>query len=330
MIRSLFFSQNGKIILDLSRDRWVSAISDPEGLLWVDFEGNRPEEDEPILRDIFHFHPLAIDDALQESHVPKVDDWQDYLYIVVHSVLFNTNDGPHLETQELDIFLGKNYVVTHHDQKIQAIERVWTSIQRDERHLRSGADHLLYRLVDEVVASYMPVVEALDDAIDQAEEEVFNGPDSKTLARIFSLKRAVVTLRRTISPERETLNKLARDDYPVIDPHDRIYFRDVYDHLVRLVDITEGIRDLVGGVLDTYLSAINNRMNDIMKTLTIITTLFMPISFIAGFFGMNFFGVPELDPYHAWTRPVIFIGSLFLMALVPILMFTWMKSRKWM
>jgi magnesium transporter len=330
MIRSLFFSQNGNITLDLSQERWAAAIAESAGLLWVDFEGNRPEEDESLLRDIFHFHPLAIDDALQESHVPKVDDWQDYLYIVLHSVLFSTNHEPHLEMQELDIFLGENYVVTHHDQKIQAIERVWASIQRDERHLRSGADHLLYRLVDEVVASYMPVVEALDDAIDQVEEEVFSGPNSATLARIFALKRAVVTLRRTISPERETLNKLARDDYPVIDPHDRVYFRDVYDHLVRLVDITEGIRDLIGGVLDTYLSAVNNRMNDIMKTLTIITTLFMPITYIAGFFGMNFFGVPELDPYHAWMRPAMFTGSLILMILVPILMFLYMKSRKWM
>ncbi len=205
MIRSLFFAQNGKLTLDLGQDRWQAALSDLEGLLWVDFEGNHPEEDEPLLRDVFHFHPLAIDDALQKSHVPKVDDWQDYLYIVLHSVVFDSQDGPHLETQEVDIFLGKNYVVTHHDQKIQAIDRVWNSIQRDERHLRSGADHLLYRLVDEVVASYMPVVEALDDAIDQAEEDVFNGANSSTLARIFSLKRAVVTLRRTISPERETL-----------------------------------------------------------------------------------------------------------------------------
>jgi magnesium transporter len=330
MIRSLFFSRNGKFTLDMSKEDWSTALSDPDGLLWVDFEETLPDQDEPILRDIFHFHPLAIDDALQESHVPKVDDWEDYLYIVLHSVSFDSADQPHLDTQELDIFLGKNYVVTHHDQKIQAIEKVWASSQRDDRHLRNGADHLLYRLVDEVVASYMPVVEAMDDAIDQAEDEVFNGPNSATLAQIFALKRAVVTLRRTISPERETLNKLARDDYPVIDPHDRIYFRDVYDHLVRLVDITEGIRDLIGGVLDTYLSAINNRMNDIMKTLTIITTLFMPISFIAGFFGMNFFGVPALDPYHAWTRPVMFTGSLCLMILVPVLMFMWMRSKKWM
>jgi magnesium transporter len=328
MIRSLFFAKNGKLVLDLTQEQWAAALLEPEGLLWVDFQGTSPQSDEVIFRQIFHFHPLAVDDALQESHVPKVDDWGDYLYIVLHAVTFDLTDGPNLETQELDIFLGKNYVITHHDELIQAVERVWISIQRDERYLRSGADHLLYRLVDEVVAGYIPVVETMDDAIDQIEDQVFEGVDSQVLNRIFSLKRAVVTLRRIISPERETLNKLARDDYRVIDERDRIYFRDVYDHLVRLVDIIEGVRDLIGGVLDTYLSSINNRMNEIMKTLTIITTLFMPLTFITGFFGMNFFAARI--PYEAWTEPFSFYFSLALMVLTPVIMYLYMRSRKWM
>ncbi len=137
-------------------------------------------------------------------------------------------------------------------------------------------------------------------AIDQTEDEVFDNPTPQTLERIFSLKRAVLHLRRVIGPQREVLNRLARDDFAVIDPRTRVYFRDVYDHLVRLHDITESIRDLVSGALDTYLSVINNRMNDIMKTLTVITTLFMPISFLAGFFGMNFF-VP-VPPYSRAGR----------------------------
>jgi magnesium transporter len=328
MIRSLYFAKNGKLVLDLNQDQWSVTLQEPEGLLWVDFQGTSPDTDEIIFREIFHFHPLAVDDALQESHVPKVDDWEDYLYIVLHAVTFDLTDGPHLDTQELDIFLGSNYVVTHHDEPIQSLDRVWNAIQRDERYLRNGADHLLYRLVDEVVAGYMPVVEAMDDAIDHIEDQVFQGASSQVLNQIFSLKRAVVTLRRIISPERETLNKLARDSYGVIDERDRIYFRDVYDHLVRLVDITEGIRDLIGGVLDTYLSAINNRMNEIMKTLTVITTLFMPLTFITGFFGMNFFAARI--PYVAWTEPYAFYFSLGLMVLTPMVMYLYMRSRKWM
>jgi magnesium transporter len=307
-----------------------ALLQDQTGVLWVDFQGTPPEEDAPILLETFHFHPLAVDDALQESHVPKVDDWGSYVYVVLHSVL--CSDVEHeceLETRELDIFLGRNYLVTHHDEPVAAVERVWNLIQRDERHLNHGADHLLYRLCDEVVASYMPVVEALDDAIDHVEDEVFGRPGSHTLAHIFSLKRAAVTLRRIVSPQREVLNKLARDDYAAVDSRARIYFRDVYDHLVRLHDISDSLRDLIGGVLDTYLSVINNRMNDIMKTLTVITTLFMPISFLTGFFGMNYFQ-PVADALIPWTGLPAFILAMAVFIATPIVMLAWMRRQGWM
>lgn len=335
MIRSVFFAPNGKLSTDLEPEQWAEALTNPQGLLWVDFQNTPPESDEPLFRQVFKFHPLAIDDALQETHVPKIDDWGEYLYIVLQSLSFdnphsNSSEGrlPHVEGVELDLFLGPNYVISHHDQPIDAVDRVWKSIQRDERHLRSGADHLLYRLVDEVVTNYMPMVDALDNAIDDVESELFNNAGPHILERIFALKRAVLALRRTLGPEREVLNRLARDDYAVIDERDRVYFRDVYDHLVRLVDITEGIRDLVAGVLDTYLSVINNRMNDIMKTLTIITTLFMPLSFLTGFFGMNFFAADP--PFTAWTRPLVFIASLAVMVITPVVMSFWMRRRHWM
>jgi magnesium transporter len=303
-------------------------LQDLQGVLWVDFEGTPPESDEPLLLQVFGFHPLAIDDALQESHVPKVDDWGEYLYIVLHSVAFDETDGGRLDTLELDVFLGENYMVTHHDQPLAAIERVWDLSQRDERHVRNGPDYLLYRLVDEVVASYMPVVEQIDEAIDLAEDQIFARPTPYTLERIFTLKRATLHLRRIIGPQREVLNKLARDDYQVIDSEARVYFRDVYDHLVRLHDISESVRDLVGGALDTYLSVINNRMNDIMKTLTMITTLFMPISFIASFFGMNFF--QPARPLTGWTDMPAFTLTMILMIVTPFIMFLWARRRGWM
>ena len=329
MIRSLQITGEGEFTTGLSVDEWPALIQDPGSILWVDFEGTPPESDEPILREVFGFHPLAVDDALQESHVPKVDDWEKYLYIVLHAVVFDRADGGHVNTLELDVFVGKNYMVTHHDQNIAAVDRVWTACQRDERMWKNGVDHILYRLTDEVVASYMPVVEGIDEAVDRTEDEVFDYPTPDVLERIFTLKRAVLYLRRIIGPLREVLNRLARDDYPVIDSRSRVYFRDVYDHLVRLHDITESIRDLVSGTLDTYLSVINNRMNDIMKTLTIITTLFMPISFITGFFGMNFFQ-PVEGSLVAWARLPVFMIVIGIFILTPAFMFWWMRRRGWM
>ena len=277
MIRSLYYQADGLLQTDLSQEDWSAALKDPQGVLWVDFEATPADEDEKILTSVFGFHPLAVDDALQETHVPKVDDWSQYIYIVLSAIVPEKKDGSLLDIHELDIFLGQNYIVTHHDQPIDAIYHTWTACQRDDRHLKRGVDHLLYRIVDDVVAQYMPVVEEIDDEIDRIEDEIFGNPGPEVLERIFSLKRAVLQMRRVVGPQREVLNRLARDDYEVIDAGARIYFRDVYDHLVRLHDLTESLRDLIGGALDTYLSVINNRMNDIMKTLTVITTLFLTI-----------------------------------------------------
>lgn len=327
MIQSLYLEPNGQLRTNLSQMDMAFALQEPAGLLWVDFQGTPPEEDEQVLRKTFGFHPLAIDDALQETHVPKLDDWGAYLYIVLHAVVFDKVEGD-VDSLELDVFLGKNYMVTHHDLPVAAVSKVWDIMQRSTRDLRLGVDHLLYRIVDEVAASYMPAVEALDRSIDVLEDEIFSAPKPNTLERIFTVKRSVLYLRRIIAPQREVLNKLARDNYDVIDEHDRIYFRDVYDHMVRLYDITEGVRDLVSGTLDTYLSVINNRMNDIMKTLTVITTLFMPITFIVGFFGMNFFQPSE--PLDVWTRLPAFLLTLLFIAVTPPAMFWWMRRRGWL
>ena len=328
MIRSLYFTADGQLNTDLSQDEFALALQDPGGVLWVDFEATPAEMDEKVLIEVFGFHPLAVDDALQETHVPKVDDWGKYLYIVLSAVEVEKDGDSVLNVLELDVFLGQNYMVTHHDQPIAALQRVWTACQRDDRQLRRGVDHLLYRLIDEVVAQYMPVVEEIDEEIDQIEDEIFDNPGPDILARIFSVKRDVLQMRRIIGPQREVLNRLARDDYEVIDARARVYFRDVYDHLVRLHDLTESLRDLIGGALDTYLSVINNRMNDIMKTLTVITTLFMPISFVVGFFGMNYFyPIANTDQ---WTSLPSFVVVMAIIVLLPVGMFTWIRRRGWM
>ena len=328
MIRSLYRTQEGHIHTDLRPDELAAALQDTDGLLWVDLSGEPPAACEPILHETFGFHPLAVDDALQESHVPKVDDWGQYLYLVLHAVVFDQQGDGHMDTLELDVFLGKNYLVTHQAQPIAAVDRVWTACQRDERHLQKGAGRLLYKLADELVADYMPTVEEIDEAIDRIEDRVFDNPAPSLLEQVFTLKRALLHLRRIIAPQREVLNRLARGDYAVIDVEDRVFFRDVYDHLVRLYDIAESLRDLVGGALDTYLSVVNNRMNEVMKTLTLITTLFMPISFVAGFFGMNFF--QPVTPLDVWTGKLAFILTVAVILLMPFGMYLWMRRRAWM
>jgi magnesium transporter len=328
MIRALYCPAGQALRQDLQPQDYAQALADEQGLLWVDFQGESPQVCEPILLNTFKFHPLAVDDALSETHVPKVDDWESYLYVVMHAISFELKDGGTIGTVELDVFLGKNYLVTHHDQPAPALERVWHSFPKDERRQKMGADHVLYSLADELAVDYVNVVQELDDEINAVEDQVFDRPDPAILERTFALKRAVLRVRRTVSPQREVLNKLARDDYAVIDAKDRVYFRDVYDHLVRLYDIIEGIRDLIAGVLDSYLSVINNRMNDIMKTLTIITTMFMPISFVAGFFGMNFF--QPVEPIASVTRQTSLFVILALMVITPASMWLWMRRRGWM
>lgn len=328
MLRSLYRSPEGLDQIDLNPEAFAVALQEPDALLWVDLDGESPEDCEPILQQVFGFHPLAVDDALQESHVPKVDDWGTYLYIVLHAVILDPGDQIGLDTLELDIFLGANFLVTHRTRPMAAVDRLWSVCQRDERQLKKGGAYLLYALADELVADYMPVVDGFDEAIDRIEDLVFSKPTPSLLEQILALKRALLHVRRIIAPQREVLNKLGRGDYAVIDVKDRVFFRDVYDHLVRLYDITESLRDLVGGALDIYLSVVNNRMNDVMKTLTVITTLFMPVSFLVGFFGMNFFQ-PSI-PLASWTGGVAFGFMVAAIILLPLGMLLWMRRRAWM
>lgn len=328
MINTLYRSSDGQRHVSLGPDAIRAALDDADGLLWIDLAAEPAENCRALFRDPFDFHPLAIADALEQTHTPKVDDWGRYLTMTLHAVKFDPGGEEPVDTLELDVFLGANYVVTYHRQPIAALDQVRSLVERDERRLQQGPARLLYLLIDELVADYMPVIEEIDEKVDRIEDEIFDDPKPNILERMFTLKRGLLLLRRILAPQREVINKLARGDFAMIDPGDRIFFRDVYDHVVRLYDITEGMRDLVSGALDTYLSVVNNRMNDVMKTLTMITTLFLPISFLVGFFGTNFFH--PVAPLGAWTSLTAFAVMFVLMALVPILMYLWMRRRRWM
>jgi magnesium transporter len=332
-IRAVFRSGSGAIDLDWPAGRIAEAVADGGGTLWVDILSptNQLQGVESLFRDTFGFHPLAIDDALCESHSPKVDDWSQYLYLVFHSIDFapETDD---LRLHELDMFLGSNYLVTYHTEPISVLEAVRKNLSREggaERLLKQGADHLLYQILDLGSDDFLTAIEHLDEAIDEAQDEVFHAPTTETLHKIFRVKRAALRIHRIIAPQREVLNRLARDQYAQIDAHDRVYFRDVYDHLVRLHDITETLRDLISGALDTYLSAISNRTNEIMKALTLVTVMFLPMSFLAGFFGMNFFGETLSFRSPPLPRALLFWTTCLVMLSTPLMMWLWARRRGW-
>lgn len=321
MIRTLYRNSKGGFTIDVPATHWKVTLRDATGLFWADFADEPKDKVEKLLTDNFTFHPLAVDDALSEAHVPKVDNWGNYVYAVLHSVTMNPVTYQ-LDTHEIDVFLGKNFLVTHHKGPNISADKLWHTCQRDQSYLARGPDFLLYHIIDTLTSEFMPVVDQLDDAIDQIEDTVFTYTDSSVLNKIFAVKRSVLHLRRIIGPQREVLNRLARDSYDVIDQSERIYFRDIYDHLVRLADINDNLRDLISGTLDTYLSVSANRTNDIMKVLTVFTALFMPLAFVTGFFGMNF----DLLPFGS---PALFVLMLGLTIVSPVAMWIWFKRQGW-
>jgi magnesium transporter len=269
-----------------------------------------------------------VEDALLETHSPKVDDWGRYLYLVFQVPRVDPNTDA-LELQELDVFLGSNYLVTYHAAPLELLERERTMIERDPRdRLRQGPDFLLFRLLERAVDQSLEAIEQLDDRVDEVQDLVFEHPSSRVIRAILRIKRSAIRLHKMLSPQREVLNKLARDPYSAVDAGHRVYFRDLYDHVVRIHDISESLRDLIAGTLETYLTVVSNRTNDIMKTLTIVTVMFMPMSFLVGFFGMNFFG-ESLAFRRDFPRTLFFVVTCVIMAVSPCFIWIYARRRKW-
>jgi magnesium transporter len=327
-MRMMMLNDKKQIVSQPDLKDAAELVANQSGLVWLDLNADAIEASHRIMEDTFHFHPLSIDDALVETHIPKIDDWQDYLYLALIAVEADSPLEDITKSIELDVFIGKSFLVTYHPRACHAIDAVWASCQRDERFLQRGSNYLLYAILDQMANEYMALIDRMDLMVEGVEDAVLEKPDNRLLTNIFSIKRTLMNLRRVIAPQREVLNKLSRGDFPVVDLKDRMYYRDIYDHLVRIHDVTESLRDLVGGVLDIYLSVVNNRLNDIMKTLTIITTLFMPLTFLTGFFGMNYFA-PAIN-LHQWTGMASFLGILAVMLGLPLGMFLWMRKRAWM
>lgn len=267
-------------------------LKDKHAVLWVDLESPTPGEIE-LLSQAFGFHPLAIEDCLAETHLPKVDDFGDYIFLILHGIKQSGKPGL-FTTAQLNFFLSKNYLVTFHRQASRSIQSAKERCSKEAFSLSKGLDLLLHAILDRMVDNYFPILDDFDLLIEQIEDEVFKRATQKTLSKIFTLKRCLMQLRRIVGPQREVLIRLSRDEFPVITKQAHVYFRDVYDHLVRIWDLSESYRDLMSSALEAYLSVISNRLNEIVKLLTVFTAILMPLTVITGIYGMNFEDIPEL------------------------------------
>jgi magnesium transporter len=324
MIRALIFPANQppQKITDLDEIKKTAAKSSQ--LIWISIENAKPHETQSILKDIYDIHPLVIADCESKGYqTPKVDDFTNYVFIIAHAVRPDGNVKV-LETMELDLILGQNHLITiykEHDNP--PIREVMNKLEHDERLYKNGADFLCHAVLDDLVDDYMPVLDHMDEEIEWLEDRVLSKPTPKTLERILNLKHSTMSLRRIIGPQREVMNRLSRDEFEVIDEQSRIYFRDIYDHLVRIQDLTESIRDLETGAMDIYLSSTSLRLNEVMRALTVVSTIFLPLTFLAGVYGMNFKHMPELE----WLLGYPLLWLIFVMIAVGMMVF--FKKRGW-
>jgi magnesium transporter len=298
----------------------------PKGVTrWMDMSGVDHAGLEK-LQEQFDFHPLAIEDCKQLDQRPKLEEYRDHLFLVTQGFKF-LDGNDELELLELHAFLGNNFLVTVHEKRIDAVEYVYERVKQDTRLMGRGADFVYYMIADRMVDGNFPVLDRIADELEGLEDEVLNRPRKEHLARLFELKRRVVLMRKVLSPQRDTMAMLTRREDPHVSERTSHYFRDVYDHLVRITESIEANRDLMGNALEAYLSAVSNRTNEIMKYLTILSAVFLPLAFIVGFFGQNFDNLPGFRDWVHSDRLMHFM--LGLCVGIPVLMLAWFRGKHW-
>ncbi|MHB0884603.1 MAG: magnesium/cobalt transporter CorA [Bacillota bacterium] len=308
----------------LSGDRWEALTALRTGSarpLWVDLNGVNDDELAALGRE-FGFHPLALDDCRDRQHRAKVREFDGHFFVIMNAVARRNHGRPSLAVVELDIFVGPDYMVTVHRSAVPALDGLWGQAHRTDL-LKQGADFLFYYLSDVLVDEHFPVLDWIDGQLDQLEARAFNNPDRQVLTELFQLKRQLIALRRSLGPERDIFNVIVRRDFPFLRPQVHLYFLDVYDHLARLIDTIDTYRDMLSNAMDGYLSAVSNRMNEVMKVLTIIATIMMPLTVITGVYGMNFERMPLLR--SPWGFSAVMGG----MAAVVGAMLLYFRRRKW-
>jgi len=301
------------------------ALADPNGLVWIDVDARVPEAIR-ILDEVFQFHPLSIDDVKNDRIDPaKIDDHGEYIFIVVQALTGYQPDRE-LDVLEVDFYLGPNYVVSCHKEPPASISDFLGNGQRVQQLMRRSAAWVLHGLLDGIVDDYLPVVDAVDDTIDELEHQVLDRPEPGVLQNILIVKRNSLRLRRATSPQRDIMNRLSRGEFPSLVPAETtMYFRDVYDHLVRVEYLIEALRDLADGALQTYLSVVSNRLNEVMRVLTAVATIILPLTLISGIYGMNFEDNQFPSFQASWGFPAVTIS----MIAIAVAMLAYFKYRKW-
>jgi len=305
-----------------------ALIADEANVVWVDFLGDSDEANEQakrIMLDVFRFHPLTVEDCFEMRNQPKVEAFPDYFYLIVHGIKPGETNAANFVTKELDVFLGKNYVVTYHAERFKSIKFVKQQIRTSTFACSRGSSYLLHQILDNLVDMYMPVVEDFDSSINNLEERVFlmKRGGNAILEEIMDLRRSVARMRRISSRQLEVLYRISHGEFPQIPASTLPFYRDVHDHLQRISDLAENYRDLIAGLMDIHFSVVANRTNDVMKILAVFSSIILPLTLISGIYGMNFDHMPELKTRYGYFM------ILGLMAVVAIGLMIYFYRKGW-
>ncbi len=297
---------------------------DASQICWINVDGIHQVENLENLGECYHLHPLVQEDILNPDQRPKVEDYGDYLFIILK--MLHLKEKPEgLFTEQVSIILGENFVISFQENDQDIFDPVRQRLNFGKGRIRgAGADYLAYTFLDLIVDHYFVILERLGEIIEDLEDELVANPTPATLNRIHRLKRDMIVLRKSVWPLREVVSQLERRESPLVRESTNLYLKDLYDHVIQVIDNIETFRDILAGMLDIYLSSLSNRLNEVMKVLTMIATIFIPLTFIAGVYGMNFKHMPELD----W--PWGYYSALLVMALVSLGMILYFRKKGWL
>jgi len=298
---SCYYDGKGGVHERLSHDDITRAVASGEGTLWVDIDTRIPEQVD-LLKDVFNFHPLAREDAVNPESRVKVEEFDSYLLLIVRTVAFveETEDPYDLETVNITLFLGKNYVVSVHGADTTPVDNIADLLRRKPELASRGPGRLMHAIVDQAIDAYFPIIDQLDEFMDGLEERIFASFDQSSLRDVFAVKRLVLTLRRHLAPQRDAFNVLTNRPSTLIAPETQVYYRDIHDHVLRIYDSLETFRDLLSSTMDSYLTQVSNRLGMATKALGVVATFTLPFVVVSGMWGMNFERVPLSTHPHGF------------------------------
>ena len=297
---------------------------DKPTVTWINVDGLHEIKVIEEIGKHFNLHPLILEDIVDTDQRPKIKDFGDYIFIIL-KMLYCDKKGNAIKVEQVSLILGKNYIISFQEREGDVFNFIRERIRNNIGRIRKlGADYLAYSLIDAIVDNYFTIIEKLDEEIENLEDKVIIQPNPSNVQAIHKLKRDLIFLRKSVWPLREVISFLEKGESPLVLESTNIYLRDVYGHTIQVMDTVETLRDIISGILDIYLSSINTRMNEIMKMLTIIATIFIPLTFITGIYGMNFQYMPEIKWF--WGYPAVLLG----MSIIGIVMVIYFKRKKWM